>query len=236
MSKALDVSKFGHIAGRRNKIINGNFDVWQRGTSQTSSGYGSADRWSYIAVGSTHTTSRQAFDLGQTEVPGNPKFFSRTIVNSVVGAGNSVRSVHRIEDVTKFSGKYVTLSFYAKANTAANIAVNFYQTFGTGGTPSTVVDQIEVTTIPLTTSWNRHIISFIMPSISGKTLGDNGDDHTGIHFWLDAGSNLNSTTNSLGQQSGTFDIAQVQLEEGNVATEFEQRSIGEELIYRLRFH
>ena len=35
-------------AGRKNLIINGGFDVWQRGTSQTTDGYGSVDRWAGV--------------------------------------------------------------------------------------------------------------------------------------------------------------------------------------------
>lgn len=61
----------------RNKIINGDFDIWQRGVSQTSSGYGSADRWRNTHAGSTKTTSRQAFTFGQTDVPGNPTYYMR---------------------------------------------------------------------------------------------------------------------------------------------------------------
>ena len=50
----------------RNKIINGNFDYWQRGTSFSSGGYG-ADRFYMSNNGTTFTVSRQAFTLGQTE-------------------------------------------------------------------------------------------------------------------------------------------------------------------------
>ena len=53
----------------KNWIINGMFDVWQRGTSQTSIGYGSDDRWQNAHQVSTKTHSRQAFIVGQTDVP-----------------------------------------------------------------------------------------------------------------------------------------------------------------------
>ena len=60
-------------------------------------------------------------------------------------------------------------------------------------------------------------------------MGTNGDDCLRLRFWFDAGSNLDSVTNSLGQQSGTFDIAQVQLERGQYATDYEIKTLGEEL-------
>jgi len=51
------------LAGFRNKIINGNFGIWQRGTSLAAAGY-LADRFSAYAGGSTIVQSRQAFTLG----------------------------------------------------------------------------------------------------------------------------------------------------------------------------
>jgi hypothetical protein len=75
-----------------------------------------------------------------------------------------------------------------------------------------------------------------LPSISGKTLGTNLTDHLGVFFWFDAGSDYNTRTDSLGNQSGTFDIAQVQLEQGSVATTFEPRTYGEELALCQRYY
>ena len=67
-------------------------------------------------------------------------------------------------------------------------------------------------------------------------MGSNNDDYLELRFWFDAGSSFNSRTNSLGQQSGTFDIAQVQLEAGSVATPFEIRPIGTELLMCQRYY
>ena len=81
------LGSYGDITGSammfRNKLINGNFEIWQRATSQTSAGYGSADRWDNTHIGSTKTASRQSFTNGQTDVPGNPKYFHRTVVTSL---------------------------------------------------------------------------------------------------------------------------------------------------------
>lgn len=213
----------------RNKIINGNFDIWQRGTSQTTADYGSADRWENFHSGSTKTASQQTFTVGQTDVPGNPKYYLQTVVSSVAGSGNRVLVNQKIEGVSTLAGQTVTLSFWAKADSNMSIATEFAHIFGTGGSPSSNVFEIGVTTHNLTTSWQKFTATVSIPSISGKTIGTDGNDKLQINFWFDAGSDWNSRTNSLGQQSGTFDIAQVQLEEGPVATPFEQRPYGMEL-------
>lgn len=221
--------------GRKNAIINGNFDIWQRGISQTSAGYGSDDRWKNSSSGSTKVHSRQEFALGQTDVPNNPKYFSRTVVTSVVGANNYVANWQNVENVSTFAGETVTLSFWAKADSAKDIASDFIQYFGSGGSPSSDVI-ITANTHSLTTSWQKFTTTVIIPSISGKTLGTDSNDYTGVNFWFDAGSNFDARINSLGQQSGTFDIAQIQLEKGNTATEFENRPIGEELALCRRYY
>ena len=123
----------------------------------------------------------------------------------------------------------MTVSFDAKADASKNIAIEFVQYFGTGGSPSGAVNAIGAQLVALTTSWQRKSITISIPSISGKTIGSNGDDSLQLVFWFDAGSSFNARTGALGQQSGTFDIANVQIEEGSVATPFEQRPLGLEL-------
>ena len=227
----------GEIASlwRKNLIINGEPNVWQRGVSQSAAGYGSDDRWLNDNVGSTKVNSRQTFTLGQTDVAGNPKYYNRTIVTSVAGASNYALKAQRIENVLLLAGKTVTLSFDAKADAAKNIAISFDQNFGSGGSPSAEVLGAGVTH-SLTDSWQRLSQTITLPSISGKTLGSAGGDYTQVIFWLDAGSTWDARTNSLGQQSGTFDIANVQVEFGNTATDFEQRPIGYERALCQRYY
>jgi hypothetical protein len=223
----------GPLAGFRNRIINGNFDIWQRGTSFTGSEYG-ADRWANYRVGTTHTATRQAFTLGQTDVPGEPTYFLSTVVSSVAGASNFSSLAQRIEDVRTFAGQQVTISFWAKVDATKNIAVELGQVFGTGGSPSAEV-YFGSTKISIGTSWQKVTVTVTVPSISGKTLGTAADSFLFLGVYFDAGSDFNARTDSLGQQSGTFDIAQVQIEPGPVATPFEQRPIGIELALCQRY-
>jgi len=221
-----------------NYLINGKFGIWQRGTSLTA-GTGKrylADRFFTDSTGSTVAPSRQTFTLGQTDVVGNPTYFHESVVASSAGAGNYAKQVHRIEGVSQFSGQTVTLSFYGKADASKNIAIEFVQNFGTGGSPSAEVTAIGVTTKALTTSWQKHTVTVTLPSVSTKTLGSNSDDYLSVGIWFDAGSSFNSRTNSLGQQSGTFDIAMMKLESGSVATPFYDKNIGNDFSLCQRYY
>jgi len=224
----------GPLAGFRNRIINGNFDIWQRGTSFTGNEYG-ADRWIHNRVGTTHTASRQPFTLGQTDVPNEPTYYCRTVVSSVAGASNFSALVQFIEDVRTFAGQQVTVSFWAKVDSTKNITIELQQNFGTGGSPSAPVQGIGSTKVSIGTSWQKITVTATVPSISGKTLGTTVNNYLGLAIFFDAGSDFNARTVSLGQQSGTFDIAQVQIEPGSVATPFEQRPIGTELALCQRY-
>jgi hypothetical protein len=225
----------GPLAGFRNAIINGNFDVWQRGTSFSASAF-AADRWLNGYVGSSAVMSRQAFTLGQTDVPGEPRFFSRAVVTSVAGASNYSIMLQRIEGVRTFAGQTVTISFWAKADAARSIAVELAQWFGTGGSPSAMVTGIGATKFTIGTAWQQISLTVNVPSIAGKTLGTAGDDYLALNIWFDGGSSFNARNGTLGQQSGTFDIARVQVEPGGFRTPFELRPLGTELALCQRYY
>ena len=205
------------VIGRKNYIINGNFDIWQRGTSVTG-GYG-PDRFVYQNSGSTGTFAQGSFTAGQTDVPNNPKYFANL---TITGADDEANIAHRIEDVNTLSGETATISFYAKHTTNAPTSFNItsWQVFGSGG--STAVNTSIATGQTTTTSWQKYTATVTFPSVSGKTIG--------------AGSYLEVLI--LNPNNETFDIqiAQVQLEKGSVATDFEVKPIGEELSLCQRYY
>lgn len=89
--------------------------------------------------------------------------------------------------------------------------------------------------VSLSTSWQKFTIQIDIPSISGKTI-DAADNKLRCLFWMDAGTDFNSRSDTLGHQSGTFDFADVQLEAGTRATPFERRPIAVEMPLCQRYY
>jgi len=207
----------------RNAIINGNFDVWQRGTSFTSSGY-TADRWVIADDGGTpsYTVTQESFTPGQTAVPGEPRYFTKISVSATsVGA---IVFGQRVEDVRTFAGQKATLSFYARADvptTGSQVTSAMFQIFGTGG--SAQVGVLEYP-IALTTSWQRYSVTFNVPSIAGKIIGQNSM----LYVQPIRISSSAPLTN--------YYIAQVQLCAGDVALPYQPRSFAEELVLCQRYY
>lgn len=221
---------------RRNLVINGDFSVAQRGISQTSNGYGSDDMWMNDNLGSSKTHSLEYFSEGQVDVPYYPTRYSRTVVSSVTGAGNYVRKVYKVPNLYLLSGELVTLSFYGKADATKNLVVEFGLDLGPGGTPQQWYTAQEVKTFVLSSAWQRYIHTFKFSDFDSYTLGAENRDYTWVAFWMDAGSDFNSRVNSLGHQSGIFDIADVQLELGSQATPFDRKSVESTLLECLPFY
>ncbi len=218
----------GPLAGFRNAIINGNFDIWQRGTSFGSlvTGEFHADRWRVqFNGGGTRTISREPFTLGQTDVPGEPTYFLKWN-QTVAGSGQTLNDLRqRIEGVRVFAGQQVAVRFYAKASASETLpTLILAQQFGSGGSPSADVNTTVASNVAITTSWQLFSYTLTLPSISGKTLGS--DNNNRLDFVIRMP--LNATFN--------IDIAQVQVEPGPVATTFERRPIGIELDLCRRYY
>ncbi len=133
------------VAGK-NKIINGDFGIWQRGTSFSANGY-TADRWSCNFSGATGTVSQQTFTPGTAPVAGYEGQFFLRLATTV--ADDNSRIEQKIENVRTFAGQTVTVSLWAKADSARTITLNPYQSFGSGGSADV---SITGQTISVTTS------------------------------------------------------------------------------------
>jgi hypothetical protein len=202
-----------------NRIINGAFDFWQRGTSFTTAVYG-ADRWANSAVGGTVTQSRQSFNAGDTLGQNSPAFFLRQAVSGQTLASHVALTEQRIEGVRSYAGQTITiLGWVRRSSGSGNIVVSVEQSFGTGGSPSANVEGIGATTVSLTTSFEPFAVTIAVPSITGKTLGTNGNDFFSVFFWSSAGSNFNARTNSLGLQTISVDLWGIHIKRGTHTVE-----------------
>ncbi len=228
----------------RQAIINGNFDVWQRGTSLTLSSSSLqflADRWYdyHNPDGGTLPTlirSRQTLTSG--ELP-NSFYFTRLNTNGAgSGFGNNARGAYfqKIEHGTRYlcgEGKKVTVSFYARSSISGKkLGVFLLQEYGTGGSPSSQ-ETINGTNWTLTSSWTKYTHTFETNILSGKTFGTDNNDFLVLGFQYMWGSNYASRVGATGAETyvgaGNIDIAQVQLCAGEVALPFLPKSFEEEL-------
>lgn len=214
---ALPRADAGILAGHRNKIINGDFDVWQRGTVQTTSGYGSDDRWSNQHSGGSKTHTRTELNAAFPY-----RFASVTTFTGGAGASDYVAKTQKIENVRTFAGKKATLTFdVASAVAGKFIAIELRQNFGTGGSPSATVDGIGSQKIAVETVLGngRNSVVIDVPAIGGKTIGTNGDDCLEVVFWMSAGTDFDGRSASLGVQSGEIYLTHVSLVEGDATAE-----------------
>jgi hypothetical protein len=198
------------LAGK-NKIINGDFGIWQRGTSFSNPAIGAylADRWkveSTDAYPTTQTVSRQTFTPGTAPVAGyEGQYFFRSSVTTA-GSSTYMQFSQKIENVQTFAGQTTTLSFWAKADSARVLSLYVVQDFGSGGS-SPVLATVSPGTVTLSTSWQRFSVSVIFASVSGKTIGTS--------------SNVTMIFTQPIANGSVLDIWGVQVEAGSIATPFQ---------------
>jgi len=191
----------GPIVGR-NKILNGDFSIWQRGTSGTNGFL--ADRW-YLNAGAATSFSqtRQSFTPGSAPVSGyEGKYFWRNTITNV-GSETAWYLNTYIEDVQTLAGQTATFSFFAKSDSPRALSAYLLQRFGDGGSTNV---STTIGTASVTTSWQRFTFTISIPSISGKTIGSN--NLIQIFFAMTPGSGM------------VLDLWGLQLEAGNQATSF----------------
>ena len=258
MTKAAELAKMGEVitngqvGGRRNLIINGNFQNWQRSTSETglgaSAGYFTADRWRI-------STANSAGRFTMNRTAGDPDGFNYGLVINCTTADTSVAADEILLLQQKIEGQdvqhlkkgtsdaeSVTISFYAKiVGSATDFVVTLYDNDN-----NRFISKL----FTFTTSWVRYY--FTVPGDTTGTLDQDTSSSLEMWFWLHAGSNHTSGTLQTSWGSDTnanraagidsiysstsneFYLAGVQMEVGSQATPFEHRSFGEEkdLCYR----
>jgi len=237
----------------RNLIINGAMQVAQRGTTFTSVGGSSVeytmDRWAVREATDAVIDVSQATDSPSTDL------FKYCLKLDVTTADTSIASAqvctvqHRMEaqDLV-FAGfgtanaKQLTISFWHKHTKTGTYSVGFTNHDGTRGYPAEYTQSVSDT-------WEKSTVTF-----TADTTGTWATDNTLgmiVYFSVAAGTDFHSTVgawtgandfasasqvNALDSTSNSFRLTGVQLEVGSVATPFEHRSFGDELVRCQRYY
>jgi hypothetical protein len=262
MTKAAELAKMGEvltnsqIGGRRNIIINGAMQVAQRGTSFTGVGDGDnayyLDRFEFVESGSPNGVFTLSQSSTAPEGFGNSLKFDCTTAESSLAANEQIRLRQKVEgqNLQQFkkgtsNAEKMTVSFYVRSNLTGTAIVNLYDGDNNRHTAKSY-------TIDSANTWERKTITF-----DGDTTGAFDDDNAtslDVIFYLQAGTNFSSgtlattwashndvnsaagqTINIASSTDNEFFITGVQLEVGSVATPFEHRSFGEELVLCQRY-
>jgi len=194
-------------AGRKNLLINGGFDVWQRGTSFTPTGVDyMADRWFMGGGDYACTVTKQASTL-----PDGSEVNTMLISYTATGT-NAVDPYQGIEDYKVLSGKTIAISCWVRTN-ISGLKFRQYSTanFGSDAVPDGQWNKL-VTTVTLgaVTSTNKVANSSFFGLVSGGAIVTKFGDY--------------------------LEMTQFQLELGSVATPFEHRLYGEELALCQRYY
>lgn len=204
----------------KNTLINGRFDLWQRGVNFAPSGQiYTADHWYSYNTGATATVSRVAA-VNPTAIYGAKLQRTAAATNvNIIYFGQPYETAY----IIPLRGQYVTLSFSAKAGanfSAASSQILVGLTAGTG-VQSSLWAGFTGNTTPInsvaqaiTTTMTRYSITSSIPLAANASQ-------------LEAFFKIVPVGTAGADDSVT--IEEVQLEVGNLATVFDSRPLGTEL-------
>jgi len=242
----------GQLAGTRNRIINGDMRIDQRGgtiTSPTGTVAYGIDRWRIVRFNDTTGT----FTLQQsTTVPAG---FTKSGLITVTAAQTSVPSngLYRFDHLIEGLN---TADLGWGAAGAQSITIGFWVRSSITGTyGARVCNSAETRSYVFQYTINAaNTFEYKSITIPGDTTGtwltDTGIG-IGLNFDLGSGSSFEGTANAwnasnvsrassnirlISTNGATFYITGVQLEPGSVATPFERRSYGAELALCQRYY
>ena len=230
-----------YILSERNKLINGDFSVAQRGTSLTSTDSANndakytLDRWQLFSDGN------DVVDVSQetTTVPTNQLY---AIALDVETANKKFGIAQKIEqkNCVDLIGNEVTLSFKAKVSATTNLDNVKCAIIAWDGTADTLTDDMisawgsEGTNPTLATNYtyentpaNLSLTTSYATYTTTATIDTSGAKNVVVFIWSDV------TTTSAGE---FLYITDVQLEKGPSNSIFERKSYGQQLADCQRYY
>jgi hypothetical protein len=230
----------------RNKIINGNFTIWQRGTSIAAATTYTADQWTNPTIGAQVSTITR-----ETDVPAsvNANFSLKTAITTA-NASPAAGDLHGITQIIEgynflsLKGKAITLSFWVKSSLTGTYSVSFRN----GGNTRSYVTTYSISSA---NTWEQKTISLTHDTtgtwdytsgaglrvtftlMSGTTARTSTLNSWQAGFFIASTSQVNFDA-TIGN---TFFLSQVQLEEATpVGGGFEFLDFNQELRLCQRYY
>jgi hypothetical protein len=202
------------IGTNRNLLPNGDFKIWQRGTSQAKAGA------NYGYAGPDQTVVYYVGTYEQTSVT-LPSRVNTTALKNTLGAGTVAPNFSfPIENGGKFlRGQTVTASWWMRAS-KPRVMNNRFDNVAQGNYGGAGYALYDLVTSQVNTNWTYHTRTFTLPEAMSY-------DHVHFEVWGNTAD---------WAQNDWFEIAQVQVELGSVATPFEQRAQSNELEMCQRYY
>tara|TARA_B100002051_G_scaffold261159_1_gene282400 strand:- start:3146 stop:4324 length:1179 start_codon:yes stop_codon:yes gene_type:complete len=254
-----DILPLAGQLGNRNLIINGAMQVAQRGTSSTTNGFGSVDRFQCLNGNTDEAPTHAQVDVASGTTPytnGFRKALKITNGNQTGGAGADdyilVRTTLEAQDIANSGWNYtdsnskITFSFWIKSSVAQNFYGHIRSHDGTSYNYPFETGSLSADT------WTKVIKT--IPGNSNLTFDNNVNAGLEINFaaffgtsytsgvsvdqWIAyASGNLtpDQTSTWYTTNDATLEITGLQLEVGSVATDFEHRSFAQELALCQRY-
>ena len=236
----------------RNLVINGGMEVSQRGTSFTT-GTGNfatytLDRWKIATYATDQLNLTVTQEAMNQAVPGLANYIkvSPNAAETALAADEYTNLRHSIEaqDLQQLcygtsSAKSLTLSFWVKSNTTGTAGITFNKH------DATAYYITRTYTINSADTWEKKTVT--IPGLTASGIANDNGIGLNVYWFLSAGSDYTSSDstswvttadskyayghaiNLTDSTSDYLALAGVQLEVGDVATDFEHRSYGAEL-------
>jgi len=236
----------------RNKIINGDMRIAQRGTNAVTGTGFPVDRWyqgfstsgavsAQYETASTPTGFQTAVKFTTTTADATTDATDQWNVNQIIEGFNSADLLFGTANAQD-----VTVSFWVRSSVTGTFCMVLL-----GSSDGTTLDRSYVSeyTISSADTWEKKTIT--VPGDTGGTWTTNNGRGLVVRFGLTAGTNFQQAAGSWGTAdvvgssnqtqlletlNATWYVTGVQLEAGTVATPFERRSYGQELSLCQRYY
>lgn len=227
----------GSSMGFRNRIINGDMRIDQRnaGASVSIAAPG-VDRYvldRFLSVGAVTAGSRTVGRVSDGPSIGTPFCHSMTQAGaneSTAAADYCMRQVIELQNIYDLAGKDVTVSFWYKSNRTGSHGVRLIGSYAAGSTGG--ADQQLTFTVNSANTWEYKTITFT--ALKNLTSWGTGASNAG-GIILDIGFRCATFGQPAVSVNDYFRITEVQLEAGSVASPFERRDYGRELMMCQRY-